>query len=148
MSYSGANGEHKTVGDNKHSECPARMSDGRLFTNYQSRCSMMATMIPNGDAGSPSPMDSYTARQYMIHNAEAIMQSQRTQASFLAHCGPCKNTMLPEHEIDTCDPIHCVRKPGGSTDGLGLGRDYGHAYISKEADIPGAFTGGSGGSPL
>ncbi|MEW5315131.1 MAG: hypothetical protein WDW38_006581 [Sanguina aurantia] len=124
------------------------MSDGRLFTSYQSRCSIMASVIPNSDSSRPNTMDSYDLRQYMINNAEAIIRKQRADASFVAHCGPCKNTMLPEQLIDTCDTIRCVRTPSGAVDGLGLGRNYGNAHISKQADIPGAFTAQSGGSLL
>lgn len=146
MSYNSC--AKQNVSDNKHSTCPARMSDGRLFTNYNSRCAIMASVVPEADTGHPSGMDSYTMRQYMIHNAEAIINNQRGAASCVAHCGPCKDTMLPESQIDSCDPVHCVRRSTGAPGGLGLGRDYGGAYIAQQADIPGAFTPTAGGSPL
>lgn len=96
-------------------------------------------------------MDSYGTRQYMIHNAASIIQSQRDAAACAARCGPCgKDTMLPELEVDSCDLSKCVRKPSGATDGLGLGRNYygkGHGS-STHGDIPGAFTVSSGGRAL
>lgn len=137
-------GAYANVSDNKHATCPARMSDGRLFTNYNSRCAIQAAV------GGPSDMDSYGTRQYMIHNAASIIQSQRDAAACAARCGPCgKDTMLPELEVDSCDLSKCVRKPSGATDGLGLGRNYGKGHgSSTHADIPGAFTVSSGGRAL
>lgn len=109
--------------NNKHSSCPARMSDGRLFTNYSSRCAMEAAVFTTPRS---SDMDSYDTRQFLIHNAENIIRAQRQAAITSAQCGPCVNTMLPEKIIDTCDTHKCSRSPG-SADGIGLGRNYGAA---------------------
>lgn len=138
-----------TVSDNKHATCPARMSDGRLFTNYHSRCAIQASVFPNTVPGRPSDMNSYDTRQFMIHNAGSIMQSQRDVASCAARCAPCgKDTMLPELEIDSCDLLKCVRN-SGTVDGLGLGRKYGNENGSgTQPDIPGAFTVSSRGRAL
>lgn len=137
------------VSDNKHSKCPARMSDGRLFTNYDSRCSIMAAVLPETMGRmSAMGMDSYDTRQYMIHNADSIIQAQRASATSAAQCRPCgKDTMLPEIEIDTCDAVKCVRRPSGSEDGLGLGRNTGKA-MGSHGDASGAFTVYSGGRAL
>lgn len=142
--------EHHNVSDNKHGSCPARMSDGRLFTNYSSRCAIQAAVLPSGlrDA-SATGLDSYQTRQYMIHNADAIIQTQRGLASCAARCKPCgKDTMLPEFEIDSCDLLKCTRTPTNSAvRGLGLGRDHGHA-TGTHSETPGAFTLFSGGRTL
>lgn len=140
-------GDNSAVSDNKHASCPARMSDGRLFTNYNSRCAIQSSVLPRGP-GRAIDMDSYDTRQYMIHHADTIMQSQRDMASCAARCGPCGvDTMLPELEIDSCDAHKCTRQPSGAKDGLGLGRNYGHAS-GTPGDIPGAFTVSSGGRAL
>lgn len=135
----------RTVSDNKHVSCPARMSDGRLFTNYNSRCGIMAAVLPTSTT---STTTGYDTRQHMIHNADAIMQAQRASASCAARCLPCgKDTVLPEIEIDTCDASGCVRSGTGAPDGLGLGRNYG-AHTASHGEVAGAFTVYSGGSAL
>lgn len=138
---------HAEVSDNKYPSCPARMSDGRLFTNYNSRCAVQAAVLPpNMQVMSSAGLDSYDLRQYMIRNADSIMQAQRESALCAARCSPCVDTMLPELEIDSCDILKCVRKPGVA-DGLGLGRDHGHAK-SSHGETPGASTLYAAGRPL
>lgn len=147
MSYNTC--KESEVSDNKHSSCPAKMSDGRLFTNYNSRCAMLAEVLPT-QLGTKSAvgLDGYDTRQYMIHNADAIIQAQRQVATCAARCAPCgKDTMLPEEEIDTCNNMTCVRRSSGAQNGLGLGRDYGHE-AGSHGDAPGAFTVYSGGRSL
>lgn len=144
MSYNSCGPTFTNVSDNKHATCPARMSDGRLFTSYNARCAIQAAALPP----TTNTMDSYDLRQYMIHNADSIMQTQRDAALCAARCGPCgKDTMLPEIEIDSCDLQKCTRRPSGAADGLGLGRDYGQG-VGTHGDIPGAFTVSSGGRAL
>lgn len=142
--------EHHAVSDNKHSTCPARMSDGRLFTDYSSRCAIQAAvLLPGLNQASATGLDSYQTRQYMIRNADAIIQSQRGLASCAARCKPCgKDTMLPEFEIDSCDLLKCKRtRTHTEVQGLGLGRDHGHA-TGTSSETPGAFTVYSGGRHL
>lgn len=145
--------DHTNVSDNKHGSCPARMSDGRLFTNYNSRCAMQASVLPPKlNESSATGLDSYETRQYMIRNADAIIQSQRSLASCAARCQPCgKDTMLPEYEIDSCDLLNCRRtqtRTAPGVRGLGLGRDHGIAGSQVERQTPGAFTLYSGGRSL
>lgn len=138
------------VSDNKHSKCPARMSDGRLFTNYGSRCAIQSSILGPRETS----MDSYKTRQYMIHNANSIMTIQRNNASCAAHCGPCgANTMLPEVEVDSCDVSQCSRRQTSDLNGLGLGRDYQNKILSRAdmyntTEISGAMTVPIGGKPL
>lgn len=104
-------------------ECPARMSDGRLFTDYRSRCEGNYLDLSN-----LRTMNSYAYRQFLMANGEAIMQAQRTAAYLHARCGPCKEpvaqgTMAPEAAVDVCTERVCVRRPGEAS-GLGLGREY------------------------
>lgn len=138
-----------TVSDNKHATCPARMSDGRLFTNYSSRCEIQASVVNKRVA----QMDSYKTRQYMIHNGNSIIDMQRRNAACAAHCGPCgPNTMLPELEIDSCDTSECTRRTN-NLNGLGLGRDYKNNILSRSemyntSEISGAMTVPIGGKPL
>lgn len=145
--------DHTNVSDNKHGSCPARMSDGRLFTNYNSRCAIQATVLPPKlNESFATGLDSYETRQYMIRNADAIIQSQRGLASCAARCQPCgKDTMLPEYEMDSCDLLNCKRtrtRTAPGVRGLGLGRDHGIAGSHDEKQTPGAFTLYSGGRSL
>lgn len=145
MSYS-----QSIVSDNKQATCPARMSDGRIFTDYSSRCARQSSVLGMNE----THMDSYKTRQYMIHNATSIMSMQRNNASCAAHCGPCgPNTMLPEFEIDACDVSECSRKQTGALNGLGLGRDYKNKILSRSEmystnEISGAMTIPIGGKML
>ena len=119
----------ETASDNKWNMCPPRMSDGRHFTDYKPRCAVFESTVNN------NVMNSYDFRQYMIHNAEALMQKNRETAIKTNTCGPCvqpwnQGTMLPEQSMVKCDSSVCQI---GTSDpyGLGQGRDYG---IKPDAD--------------
>lgn len=126
--------------DNKSFQCPAKMADGRAFTDYKPRCAVLSSLLQD------KPMNTYELRQHMINNAEAIMQQKREYASRMNSCGPCvqpwnQGTMLPEQTMVRCNESTCsVSKTNAN--GLGQGRDYGipeeTAFIRKmeEANIP------------
>jgi hypothetical protein len=107
------------------------MSDGRLFTDYRSRCDvnlqqMWETMPMSG---------SYDYRQQLIRNGEKILGHWRDEARQVAACGTCKapfdiGTMLPEKDVFKCDKVQCVRVTK-DPNGLGTGRSYG---ADAEAD--------------
>ena len=125
------------MSDNKHFECPPRMADGRLFTDYRPRCDVNYGV--DGLKSTAIGMDSYAYRQFLIANASKLMTSQRSAAYNIASCGPCKEpynvgTMLPEQNIVRCDKQTCkfsVQNPQG----LGTGRDYGAGSSSAQADF-------------
>lgn len=107
------------------SQCPARMADGRAFTDYRPRCAINFQNIS---------MNSYDYRQYLIANAESIMQERRDTAYEANKCGPCvapfnQGTMLPEQSMVTCDKSTCSFKVTDPT-GLGMGRQYGNGVMS------------------
>ena len=52
-------------------EFPARMSDGRFITNYNSSC-VSNLLMSNG-------MNSYTYRQMLINNADKLMDDERNR---------------------------------------------------------------------
>ena len=54
--------------NNKYFECPARMDDGRLFTDYRA-----SSTVDNMIRYSNNVMSSYEYRQFLIHNASNIM---------------------------------------------------------------------------
>ena len=54
--------------NNKYFDCPARMDDGRTFTDYRPSCS-----VDDMIRYSNNVMSSYEYRQFLIHNADNIM---------------------------------------------------------------------------
>jgi hypothetical protein len=107
------------VNDNKFYSCPARMSDGRAFTDYRPRCAINYESLPE-------PLSSFDFRQYLIHNADKVMDATRYDTYKRNHCSPCLSdpgTMLPEQNIQVCDGRKCAF-PVNDPNGLGVGRKY------------------------
>ena len=104
------------VTDNVELDFPARMNDGRQFTDYSPNCQMNFHIA--GDQGS------WSERQYLIHNAEQIHQQMVSDMEAQTACTKCPdNTVLPVKTSVTCYPDMCkynVVNKGG----LGQGRDY------------------------
>lgn len=119
--------------------CPMRMADGRTFTDYQPRCA-------RNDGWQQlfgQQLNSYDLRQYLISNADQLMQANRTVASCGAQCAPCKTpwnkgTMLPESSMVKCNAQTCSIAAGDPF-GLGQGRDYGiaqdAAFIEQQESL-------------
>lgn len=119
--------------DNKHYMCPPKMADGRAFTDYKPRCAVHTTLMGS------RPMNSYELRQYMITNADTLMDKSRSEAERMNACGPCvkpwnQGTMLPEQSMVKCNASTCSTSTNNPS-GLGQGRDYGIptdiAFIKK-----------------
>jgi hypothetical protein len=104
------------VSDNVELDFPARMSDGRQFTDYQPNCQMNYQIT--GDKGS------WIERQYLIHNADQIHDTwMKTEAQEMA-CTKCSdNTVLPVQTYVTCYPDTCKFNVVNK-EGLGQGRDF------------------------
>lgn len=110
--------------DAAHAGCPARMADGRLFTDYRSRCDVQDSM----ELGELR-LGSHEFRQHAIRNSESILARQRGIAFARAYCAPCvqpynSGTMLPERDAVVCNSSTCARVPV-SDSGWGTGRLYG-----------------------
>jgi hypothetical protein len=106
------------------------MSDGRLFTDYGSRCDINYI----DDQGQGKSLDSYNYRQYLTKNADAVLYQARKKTYDRVVCGPCEEpynigTMMPESALEVCNTRNCARKvlDDGSSVGIGLGRWYGEA---------------------
>lgn len=101
--------------------CPARMSDGRLFTDYRPRC-VANTVNDIGDNG----VDSYKYRMYMMNNATEIMKKNMMDAF---DCVTCNGNSRPEgHPIPSasykqvCTANTCSFTPVDPNSGIGLVR--------------------------
>lgn len=119
--------------DNRYFDCPARMADGRLFTDYRPRCAFVATQ-----ARGMAPVSNHTARQLMTKGADALIARDRREAKARAACGPCTrpppDTMLPPAMLQKCDARACAFLPArnpppprghGPVYQNGIERDYG-----------------------
>ena len=106
------------VSNNKYFNCPARMSDGSLFTDYRQNCIINSNKYLN----------SYEYRMYLINNAENLMNRNRLNISNVASCNNCKQpynkgTMLNECTMQVCNKRTCkvkIKDPKG----VGRGREY------------------------
>jgi len=112
--------------DNRAWNCPPRMQDGRLFTDYRPRV--------DANLQFAAPMSgSFEYRQFLIQNGQHIIDANRSAASAIASCGPCKQpvyrgTMVPEVDRFVCDKVSCARtgvQDGRGGAGIGTGREYG-----------------------
>ena len=93
--------------DNKHLQCPPRMSDGRHFSDYRS-----SDYINDLIRADNNISNSLHYRVFLQNNADALMDRQRQIACQLNCCGPCPitqsskepfGTMLPEQYMFVTD---------------------------------------------
>tara|TARA_B100002019_G_scaffold111077_1_gene95543 strand:+ start:442 stop:789 length:348 start_codon:yes stop_codon:yes gene_type:complete len=104
------------VTDNVELDFPARMSDGRQFTDYRPNCQMNYSIT--GDRGS------WIERQYLIHNAESVHEQMMAVEREKTACTKCTdNTVLPVKTYVTCYPDTCKYNVVNK-EGLGQGIDY------------------------
>jgi hypothetical protein len=100
------------------------MDDGRHFTDYRPNCHLNNLIRANNGI-----LNSYEYRQFMIRNAEKMMELNREYATLKNSCGPCKapwnvGTMLPEKNMVRCNNRSCNTDFANAQDGIGTGRDY------------------------
>ena len=109
--------------NNKYFKCPPRMDDGRHFTDYRPNCHVNNLVRSNN-----ATINSFQYRTFLTHNANKLINLNRTHACKKNCCGPCEKpyntgTMLPEQSMQKCDAKSCnvdfVNK-----NGLGIGRKY------------------------
>jgi|TARA_B110000211_G_scaffold234563_1_gene304774 hypothetical protein len=104
--------------------CPVfNMSDGRHFTNYNSRCDQNDSLSKTGKV-----MNSYEYRIFLQKNAEQLMKKNADFALNDNMCKPCfglnePGTMLPEASKFDCNGLTCSLRAGDGN-GIGTGRDY------------------------
>ena len=106
--------------NNKSDSCPARMSDGRIFTDYRPGC-----LLNNSLRVSNKLLNNHDYRMYLTRNASKLMENNNKYITSKYGCDSCVDTMLPESTMvvcnkDTCKQVVVNRK------GLGQGRKYFH----------------------
>ncbi len=95
---------------------PARMADGRLFTNYRPNCSLLAP-LSNG------PWADWNRKETMVNTGEARIATDRSTTVMRAGSVGCVDTMVPEFSKRVYawnGPIEMASQPVG----LGTGRMY------------------------
>lgn len=84
--------------NNKYKECPARMNDGRYFTDYRSSAMVEFELQQKLNAS-----NSYSYRQILIHNASGVIQSNRVKAT----CIPDTETFEYTQQVYSAQPTTC-----------------------------------------
>jgi hypothetical protein len=113
--------------DNKYSDCPPRMADGRHFTDYRPTNQMELLL-----AADNKTHNSFQLRQFLQHNGNALMNKNREFAVKTNGCSNCaqspkgvegfdNGTMLPEKYIQHTTPTG-VKVVLNDANGVGLGR--------------------------
>ena len=82
--------------NNKYFNSPARMDDGRAFTDYRA-----STSVDDMIRYSNNVMGSYEYRQFLIHNALNIMKVNQDYTQEKIGNGSCNASPIPFNE--TCD---------------------------------------------
>ena len=78
--------------NNKYFDCPARMDDGRTFTDYRS-----SSHVDDMIRYSNNVMGSYEYRQFLIHNANNIMDINNQYTINKVGCASCNAKNIPFH---------------------------------------------------
>jgi hypothetical protein len=82
--------------NNKYFSCPARMDDGRAFTDYRPSSS-----VDDMIRYSNNVMSSYEYRQFLIHNGTNIMKVNSQYTNDKMSCDSCNASEIPFNI--TCD---------------------------------------------
>ena len=107
--------------NNKHLNAPARMSDGRTFTDYRDSFVVNNLVIKDNNVS-----NSYSYRMFLQQNANKIMERNWEQSFLKNGVFDCtspheQGTMLPEQIVQSCDAHRCDFRENYA-DGVGLGR--------------------------
>ena len=82
--------------NNKYFDCPARMDDGRTFTDYRP-----SSYVDDMIRYSNNVMSSYEYRQFLIHNATNIMNVNSQYTNNKVGCNSCNSQEIPFQTV--CD---------------------------------------------
>ena len=76
--------------DNKYFDCPARMDDGRTFTDYRP-----SYTVDDMIRYSNNVMGSFDYRQFLIHNGTNIMKVNNDYTKDKVGCNSCNSVKIP-----------------------------------------------------
>lgn len=111
------------VSNNKYFNCPARMDDGRTFTDYRPSCFLenelqFSNKIPN----------SYEYRQFLIHNSVSIMNKNKDNNIKYNGCTP-QNVPIPNFKKECSINTNSLECKIIDNSGIGV---YYNAVINNE----------------
>jgi len=99
--------------NNKYFDCPALMSDGRAFTDYRPS-SYVNDLIRIQN----KVYDSYSYRQFMIHNGLNIIETNDKYNEMKNGCASCSYNNIPNESTCVYNKHYGLCMPNGC-DGLG-----------------------------
>jgi hypothetical protein len=105
------------VSDNHQLDFPARMADGRQFTDYRPNCYLNNQLGQN--------MGSWQYRTYLTRNAAELHSKFAAIQQKNSECGSCTGAKVPDVKtvVDCTNQNTCYYKMKDK-DGLGQGRTY------------------------
>jgi hypothetical protein len=104
------------VTDNVEFDFPARMADGRVFTDYRQNCTLNNSISKN--------MNSWEYRNYLTENATVVHNQNLKNLESKLKCNTCNDvTVLPSKTILNCSKDSCTYSMNDSS-GLGQERQY------------------------
>jgi len=104
--------------DNVNLDFPARMADGRTFTDYRANCIMNNELSAN--------KNSFDYRYYLIQNGGSIEKTLQNKLEEAVKCNDCNaKTVLPVQTVQNCNRGSCSIK---EVNPKGLGLDRGNTY--------------------
>ena len=107
--------------DNVNLDFPARMADGRTFTDYRANCIMNNELSSN--------KNSLDYRYFLENNGQSIEQDIFKKLDEAVKCNDCKaQTVLPVQTVQNCNAGVCSIK---LNDPNGLGLDRANTYQHK-----------------
>jgi transposase len=115
-----------SASNNIHSDFPALMSDGRLYTNYEPMCEVNNQYIERNGIKT-----NYQYRQFLMDNAESIMNQNSKQAC--DECGVC-NYGYPLRTAEPSQGKYIYRSTQDFTQPYGYeNSDLKNLYLSRNA---------------
>ena len=109
------------ITDNFNLEFPARMSDGRQFTDYRSNCILNNNRFTNSK--DPTIITNKTSVNYknnLTHNAQSIMDKNTNHLKSLLGCSHCSDySIIPPGLSINCNTDNCFYDVINK-DGLGI----------------------------
>ena len=114
--------------DNKYFDCPARMDDGRVFTDYRP-----SYHVDDMIRYSNNVMGSYEYRQFLIHNGSNIMKVNSDYTTDKVSCQSCNSESMPFHTLNDLNDVYS-RKRVIDPNGIGIYNNVPNIYSKKTSN--------------
>jgi hypothetical protein len=105
--------------DNYYKDCPARMSDGRTFTDFRSNCNMNNLLRIKNQV-----TNNFEYRMLLARNGDVIRDMNEVTAEKKTSCPGQYESVPPERSVLRCTAESCTIDTV-DPNGIGQGRDCG-----------------------